>query len=323
MSTSDSASSLTELLLDTGIAAHIVGARDLRVSCASGDDVDVHLVFTARPPTPSEMRARAASARAGGTTGFVMPRVNAAARGVALEDPRFALFGLDDGVVILRGEDRSIDRQEEAANPMGRRVPYARFALHRVLVRTREPRSQATLARECGVSQMTVSKLLSADPALAARVPGGWVANDPESLVERFLADYPGPGGLSQFWFSLRPVIEQGELAATTGGRALLSGDAAADLLAPWRIPRRAVAYSDQGLPLEEAGFGRSDPREATLRVTVPADRTLRATAIAWYPEGRTVDPLLAAWDLRSSGGTDSGEAVERLLSTAVTTWTR
>jgi hypothetical protein len=313
---------LSELLLDTGIAADISDARHLRIALPFRDVIHVHVVVGSRPPTPSEMRARRASADPGTVTGFVTPRVNAAARRVALEDTRFALFGLDDGVVILGGEERST-RGEEPAHRISPRAPYARFALYRALVRTREPRSQTTLAGECGVSQMSISKLLAADPALAGRTSGGWLAHDPTSLVERFLADYPGPGGLSEFWFSPRPVVEQGEIASTTDVSVLLSGDTAADRLAPWRIPRRARVYCDHSLPLEEAGFGRTDPREASLHVTIPADRTIRATATAWYPDGRTVDPLVAAWDLRSTGGADSSEAVDRLLSTAMTSWTR
>ncbi|QHC57721.1 hypothetical protein [Rathayibacter sp. VKM Ac-2760] len=109
-------------------------------------------------------------------------------------------------------------------------------------------------------------------------------------------------------------MTEQAERASKTGRRALLSGDSAADALAPWRIPTFAVLYAESSLPLESAGFAETDSPEATLRVVVPADRTIWATAAAWYPSGRTVDPLIAAWDLRQSGGSDADEAVDRLL---------
>ncbi|QHF25497.1 hypothetical protein GTU73_16850 [Rathayibacter sp. VKM Ac-2804] len=312
MSRDDLSARLSELLLDVGLSTRITGFRELRITTPSGADLHVRLVITPRPPTASEMRAQAKRSTDGTVTGFVVPRANAIARRLALDDPRLALFGTDDGTVILDRQDLSSATDERPAVP--RRVPYARFALLRALIRTREPRSQTELAAECGVSQMSISKLLRADPLLAERTEHGWTARDPQALIRRFLAEYPGPGGLSQYWYSVRPVVEQAELAAAAGVPALLSGDTAADLLAPWRIPRSAVLYTDRGLALESVGFAETDSREATLRVVIPRDPTIRATAAAWTPGGRTVDPLLTAWDVLASGGADADDAVDRLL---------
>lgn len=323
MSPSAISSPLHELLLDAGIAVRIISARDLRITTSSGDEIDAHLVFTPRPPTPSEVRKHALGTASGAVTAFVSPRANSITRRLALDDPRLALFGLDDGTVIVQGEDLTVAKDDRQTSGRRRRVSYALFALQRTLARTREPRFQNDLAHECGVSQMTISKLLGADPLLAQRTGQGWVARDRRALAERFLAEYPGPGGLSQLWYSIRPVIEQAEQASASGLRALLSGDSAADRLAPWRVPRLAVLYADRSLPLEASGFAETDSREATLRVHVPMDQTIWATADAWYPRGRTVDPLIAAWDLQRSGGPDADEAVERLLSKEVTTWLR
>lgn len=323
MSPSDTSTRLQEMLLDAGLVVRITSARDLRITTSAGEEIDLRLVVTRRPPTPAEVRKHASGTAPDAVTAFVSPRTNDITRRLALDDPRLALFGLDDGTVIVRGDDLTVEKDDRPTGTERRRVSYALFALQRTLARTREPRFQADLARECGVSQMTVSKLLRADPLLAEKTEQGWIAHDPRALADRFLAEYPGPGGLSQLWYSIRPVVEQAERASTSGPRALLSGDSAADRLAPWRVPRTAVVYADRSLPLEAVGFAETDSREATLRVQVPMDETIWATATAWYPRGHTVDPLIAAWDLRRSGGPDADEAVEHLLSKAMTTWLR
>ncbi|ROP48676.1 MULTISPECIES: hypothetical protein [unclassified Rathayibacter] len=310
----DTALPLQELLSDAGAAARILSPRDVQITPPSGARIDVRLVFLSRPPTAREMRQQVAAAAAGTTIGFVTPRINSISRRVALADPRVALFGTTDGVVILRGEELTPAADDRQPNSGHRRVSAALFALQRVLTRTPEPRFQSELARECGVSQVTVSNLLAADSGLAEKTTRGWIARDPRSLLDRFLTDYPGAGGLSQLWYSSRPVIEQAERAWKSGPRALLSGDSAADAIAPWRIPTSAVLYAETSLPLESSGFAETDSPEATLRVVVPADRTLWATATAWYPTGRTVDPLIAAWDLKRTGGSDVDEAVDHLL---------
>lgn len=320
MSPSTDSTALTELLLDAGVAVRIVSARELVLTPPSGSRTPVRLVPLTRPPTSSEMRDRALGAPDGIAIGFVTPRSNSISRRLALEDPRLAVFGVDDGTVIVAGKDLTVEKADLAAHRPGR-VSYGRFALYRTLARTRAPRSQAVLASECGVSQMTVSKLLTADGNLARRTGRGWTAVDPRALAARFLAEYPGPGGLVQAWYSTAPITEQAQTAAKFGEHVLLSGDSAADRLAPWRIPRSAMISAPESLPLENDGFAETDSREATLRVSVPADRTIRSTAHAWYPGGGTVDPLVAAWDLRTSGGADAEDAAEHLLRREVPAW--
>ncbi|MBM7505911.1 hypothetical protein ACFPER_02260 [Agromyces aurantiacus] len=148
-------------------------------------------------------------------------------------------------------------------------------------------------------------------------------------MSEAFLAQYPGPRGITTNWYSLDPVITQANEIArgVDDARVLVSGDAGAgagaDLIAPWRKPTRAIVYGRTGLDLTANGFAESDPERATLEYTVPADPTIWATATAFALSAspRTVDPLICAHDVRRIGGPDADDAVEHLLESIERDW--
>ena len=100
----------------------------------------------------------------------------------------------------------------------------------------------------------------------------------------------------------------------------IVSGDPAADLLAPWRVARRAVVYARTGLDLARLGFSETTPENATLEYVVPADPTIWSTARAWTSavSGWTADPVLVAWDVQRTGGADAADAVERIRRTVL-----
>lgn len=183
----------------------------------------------------------------------------------------------------------------------------------RTLARTETPRPQRQLAAESGVTQAAVSQELHRMSSSVRRTAGGWHSTDRWALWRSFLAEYPGPRGIVVHWYSVQPVIAQSGAAAGVVSGALLSGDAAADVIAPWRIPRRAVVYGTAGADLSRLSFAESSATEATLDLVVPADPTIIATARAWDPGGAVVDPLIAAWDVLRSGGSDAAEAAARL----------
>jgi hypothetical protein len=130
------------------------------------------------------------------------------------------------------------------------------------------------------------------------------------------MRDYPGAGGQRYHWWSSTQVHDQARTLADMG--ALISGDFAADRIAPWRKPERVVAYLDGPVDLSRVGYVLTDPGDYTTLVIVPADLTLCATARAWGA-GDITDPVIAAHDVASTATTgDEREAIEKLRDVVV-----
>lgn len=84
--------------------------------------------------------------------------------------------------------------------------------------------------------------------------------HNPGPAFDELVRDYPGPGGQSCYWWSSSPVSEQAQYLADRG--ALLSGDFAADRIAPWRMPERVVAMAQNrfwifSCPVSRPAWGR------------------------------------------------------------------
>jgi len=260
---------------------------------------------------------------------YVVPKATAGLVEAASVDPRIAVVSVQDRVVIVAGKriEDSLSGVMAASGPGSTRgrVAWGRFALLRVLLRTPRPRTQMELAAECGVSQVAVSNSLRALGAGVARETGGWRALQPETLWEEFLANYPGPHGISTYWLGLDPIMRQAQAVrdAVAERDVLVSGDPAADLIAPWRVGRRAVVYVKTGLNLAQFGFSETTREEATLECVVPADPTIWSTASAWAStaSGWTTDPVLVAWDVKRTGGSDEADAVARIRRTVLAGW--
>jgi hypothetical protein len=262
---------------------------------------------------------------------YVVPQATAALVEAASADSRIAVVSVQDRVVILAGkriEDAlpgALTSARYGAAPARGRVAWGRFALLRVLLRTPRPRTQMDLAAECGVSQVTISNGLRALDTAVVRDEGGWRVLRPETLWEQFLAEYPGPQGITSYWLGLDPIVRQAKTVRDAAAEldGLVSGDPAADLIAPWRVGSRAVVYARTGLDLARLGFSETTRENATLEYVVPADRTIWSTARAWSSTASvwTTDPVLVAWDVQRTGGPDAADAVERIQRTVLAGW--
>lgn len=274
------------------------------------------------PPNPA--RVGRELNEVGGTEAllYVVPRLTASLRRIALADPRLIIAAVDERRVVLdRTEWNESEIQVPAPAPRGRK-PWGRLAVVRALLRTAEPRSQAELAAEAGITQQAVAAAMKAlSPIGVRRRDRGWSADDADLLWNTFLRDYPGPGGLRRRWVAAADLPSQVSRALEAGRRSgtevLLSGDPAADEQAPFRRPLTAAVYSVSDLDLSDRAVTVTGDDDSTLSVVVPEDPTIFATARAWRASGAEhpalTDPVMTAWEVVRSRGAERDEAVAEL----------
>jgi hypothetical protein len=184
--------------------------------------------------------------------------------------------------------------------------------------------TQEVLAAHARVTQAAVSKALArlTDLDLVTRSLHGWEVTNREGAISWWLANYPGPGGVETHWFGLDSIGAQAyrayRLLDAEGARPVVSGDVAADLVVPWRTPRRATIYAERGADLANSGLTPSEVSQATLTLVLPQD-----TAV--WPVSNTpvliemgglgnvarANAFQVLYDLARSPGPDVSEALE------------
>jgi hypothetical protein len=203
-------------------------------------------------------------------------------------------------------------------------------------------RTQSEIARQAGVSQPRVSQVLkglrelslvrATSPPGAGDGSGGhrlWEVTDWGALLRHWLDQYPGPGGVTTYWLGLEPLAAQARAVVAVLGEAdddarpLVSGDVAADLVAPWARPARTTVYARHGADLGAAGLTPSPGPDATLALVVPEDagvwlapeRFWNRAGLDPAPGGLPLaDPLQVLDDVRRSPSVDADQAAETLL---------
>lgn len=287
------------------------------VRTASGDTIRWGRAH--RLPTPSDVQRDLRRLAPRERLLYAVPRVTASLTAAALTDPRLIVVSAADRVVLA---DQVKHDLEDAPAPTAAATkgppPYGQFALLRALLLAAEPVTQHQLAAATSISQPAVSNALHALAPLATRNAAGWTLTDVEAAWERALA--VPMNGVTMYWWSNRPLTEQ---AAALPNDALLSGDLAADRIAAWRIPEHVTAYVRAGVDLSRKGFSLGSSDDYTLSVTVPADKTVWATAAHAGRPG-TADPVITARDVLHTGTTgDQHEAADRIRDVVLLPHTR
>jgi hypothetical protein len=321
-------------LMKEGFTVDAVGPDQIVLGRPSTGALDILLsVVTLRAPLSPSHVERLGSRFPLQRILIVVPSASGAALDLAAAHGWSVLATSGRGTRIVLGDsvlDVEPPRVGAENHPPRRpgRPAYGAFAVGRQLLRGR-PVVQAGLASTTGLTQPRVSQVLAdlSRRDLVSRWSeegaARWSVPDWDKLLDWWMAGYPGPGGVATSWFGLRPVREQAEAAVEVvrgvGGKVAVSGDVAADDLAPWRLPRVALAYVDltschgPDLPgrLVQAGLTPAAKGEATLEIRFPADPGIWGDAADGHiPVANEVQVL---WDVQRSGGSDAGQAAARL----------
>ncbi|WP_350247600.1 hypothetical protein RBB84_12390 [Rhodococcus sp. D-6] len=286
-----------------------------------GRELPTRVRASRRPPTPTVLTRLLTTRDPVRRALVVTPRATAHLRTLAMNG-EVDVIAVDQDLVVFAGVRYDV---AGALSPMAAptsgargRKPWVRWALARILLLSDTAQTQHRLAEMLEVSQQAVSLALK-QLQQVRRTRHGWLAASPEELLADYLAGYPGPGGAVTYWYGLDPVIAQATTAVDFCAQqeipVLVSGDAAADVYAPWRLPTRTMLYTDRFVDLTAAGFSPATEAEHTLAVQVPADPTLWRTATISEP-ALLADPLITAGDVLRTGGPDAAEAADRVLAT-------
>jgi hypothetical protein len=201
------------------------------------------------------------------------------------------------------------------------------FAVVRALVGSGggedEELGATALAAQAGVSQPRASQILHQLHQLELVDRSGHGRWEPrrEALLDRFVAEYPGPGGSEQYYYSLESPLDVAVRAGQVGaqGRPIVaSADVGPDLILAWRRPSLVILYAKHAIDPSGLGLTPAQGRhDANVIMRAPQDRSVfPAPALTAQVQGRDVplaDPLQQIWDLQDLGGADRIEAAGRL----------
>lgn len=207
-----------------------------------------------------------------------------------------------------------------------RHKAWVRWAVERCLLLSRESLHQYEIAELVGGTQQAVSNATRHLGRLVQVSSEGVEVTDRAALLELWKTDYSGPDGQEFGWYSLGSIVEQtakaAEIAAAYEADPLISGDVAADRIAPWRLPVQGRIYLSSPVDLAGDGFVPTPLAEASLITCVPRDPTLwRLADLGFKPSVQDLplaDTAIVYRDVLLSGGTDSGEAAEQLAALIV-----
>jgi hypothetical protein len=274
-----------------------------------------------RPPRVSEIAAPTTA-----NALLVVPRLTSSAQ-AKLRHLGWS-WATDAGQLHLRFPGRLVDLPGAETAQTGRRTQVAPLAgrgtgvfavLRRMMLIPRL--RQVQLASMTGLTQPRVSQILAtlSEPGIVTRTPRGWEVVDWDEALRVWLSSYPGAGGVTTYWLGLDDAWASTTIALSAlRDDAVVSGDVAADLLAPWRQPQTATVYVRAMDSLARTGLVQvPSAADGAVAVCVPEDITV------WPFEPLTrefrdqaislADPIQVLSDLVRAQDDDSAQAAAHL----------
>ncbi len=216
-------------------------------------------------------------------------------------------------------------RTAAGPRPTARRLPRGSgsFAIIRALigfgVGEGEDASATALAAQAKVSQPRASQVLTRlhELELVDKTSRGRWRPNRAALLDRFLAEYEGPGGTERYFYSLDPLTEVAVRAGRLHDRRLpvvVSADVGPDLIVAWRRPTTLLLYAEGDVATSLLGVvAAQGSRDANVVMRHPDDRSVFPVPDFVGEVGGTdvymADPTQMIWDLQSLGGADRLEA--------------
>ena len=144
-----------------------------------------------------------------------------------------------------------------------------------------------------------------------------WSLRGQLRLVEWLVANYPRPN-LTSTWLTLEPVVALAEQLGRAWEQsslvAAVSGEVAADALAPYENPTRLLVYSASQIDLSADGLRPSPPSASNVQLAKPDDpfvlRQPRLTNAGY----RVIDPWRIVVDLTQAGSEQAAAALTEAL---------
>ena len=285
-----------------------------------------------RAPYPGELRGmsrRRSALSAHGVPLLIVPFVSQSA-GAALTEAGWS-WGDEYGNFDLRSAGLIARQRRTSSPPVPKRRTLPRgsgsYAVIRALIELPSTDSVSigatALASRAKVSQPRASQVLRQlhNLGLAESADQGRWLPRRDDLLDRFLTEYPGPGGSDQYFYTLDPLADLAARLARAAARQhelAISADVGPDLLQPWRGPSTLIVYTSGGLDTSDLDSVEAQGKaDANVIIRMPADQSVfPVEELTGAFKGAAIplaDPVQMIWDLHDLGGADRAEAAGKL----------
>ncbi|OJV83561.1 MAG: hypothetical protein BGO37_09955 [Cellulomonas sp. 73-92] len=276
-----------------------------------------------RPVQPSAARRLAAVAADSGKSDVrllvIAPGASPEARRVA-EEVGVSLITVQEGtqtegfLCTVAGVVRLESPTQSPAQVRARgRVPWGTYAVAFTLLEG-SVRDQSELAARAGIGRPRVSQVLTQLGEFVVHSNAEWAVRDPRALAAWLVERYPKEPLLATTWATLEPPVRAAETASRRldeiGVRHAVSGEVAADRIAPWARPATAWIWVAAPADLQPAGLTPAPADAATLTLAVSEDPHLLSSARP-AADGMPQLPGWRVWvDLVHQGRDDAADAL-------------